>query len=378
MANIGITTAVYRAETALTEVNKSVSKSMERLATSNQNANAGDRSSYSTMGDTFRLDIHGTRAGIKSASVALGYLETGMRVLDSASALLSRLQELAILGANDTNTISDHEAINLEAEAIADEFNRLMSSSTYKGKSIFVDTANEGYIALGSRGQVSTFGIGSVDYSSLYGADRTIDFSDGPNHNAEVNLVSLPSESVEQPTVYLGTPADPISGGVLYEITDLSLLSTWYNNLAPNTELANVTWYLSQATDIGTAADVVVGAQFTGTANPWSATGDVNRLKGALGVKEVKTPLTSIIEGIQIKIKTARVEAGSQYSAIESAVSYATDLTVQYELGKNVVNELNFSKEAAHLAKAQILQDAASAMLIQANNGQRGLIGLIV
>ena len=55
-----------------------------------------------------------------------------MRVL-TASALLSRLQELAVLGANDTNTTADHEAINLEAEAIADEFNRLMTTSTYKG-----------------------------------------------------------------------------------------------------------------------------------------------------------------------------------------------------------------------------------------------------
>ena len=63
-----------------------------------------------------------------------------MRVLDSASGLLSRLQELAVLGANDTNTVADHEAINLE-EAIADEFNRLMTTSTYKGKNIFVDTA---------------------------------------------------------------------------------------------------------------------------------------------------------------------------------------------------------------------------------------------
>ncbi|GIR83843.1 MAG: hypothetical protein CM15mP85_04670 [Rhodobacterales bacterium] len=63
----------------------------------------------------------------------MGYLETGMRVLDSASALLSRLQELAVLGANDTNTLNDHEAINLEAEAIAQEFNRLMSNNTYKG-----------------------------------------------------------------------------------------------------------------------------------------------------------------------------------------------------------------------------------------------------
>ena len=57
---------------------------MERLATGKQNANAGDRSSYVAMSDTFRLDFVGTKAGIKGASVAMGYLETGMRVLDAA------------------------------------------------------------------------------------------------------------------------------------------------------------------------------------------------------------------------------------------------------------------------------------------------------
>ena len=45
---------------------------------------------------TFRLDYVGTKAGIKGASVVMGYLETGMRVLDSASALLARMQELAV------------------------------------------------------------------------------------------------------------------------------------------------------------------------------------------------------------------------------------------------------------------------------------------
>ena len=49
-----------------------------------------------------------------------------------------------------------------------------------------------------------------------------------------------------------------------------------------------------------------------------------------LGVKEVKESLTSIIENVQTKINTARVQAGSQYAAIESAVNYSTDLTVQY------------------------------------------------
>ena len=97
MANIGATTAFYKVETSLTRANNEVSKSMERLATGKANANAGDRSSYVAMADTFRLDFVGTKAGIKGASVVMGYLETGMRVLDSGSALLSRLQELAVL-----------------------------------------------------------------------------------------------------------------------------------------------------------------------------------------------------------------------------------------------------------------------------------------
>jgi hypothetical protein len=44
-----------------------------------------------------------------------------------------------------------------------------------------------------------------------------------------------------------------------------------------------------------------------------------------------------------------------QYAAIESAVDYTTDLTAQYELGFNTVNDVNFSMETAHLAKNQIL-----------------------
>ena len=159
MANIGATTAFYKVETSLTRANSEVSKSMERLATGKQNANAGDRSSYVAMADTFRLDFVGTKAGIKGASVTMGYLETGMRVLDSASALLSRLQELAVLGANDTNTTADHEAINLEAEAISDEFNRLMTTSTMEtahlAKNQILQQAATAMLAQANQGQQS-------------------------------------------------------------------------------------------------------------------------------------------------------------------------------------------------------------------------------
>ena len=167
MASIGTTTAFYKVETSLSRANSEVSKSMERLATGKQNANAGDRSSYVAMADTFRLDFVGTKAGLKGGSVVMGYLETGMRVLDAASALLSRLQELAVLGANNTNTTADHEAINNEAEAMAEEFNRLMTTSTYKERKRFVSTSASEYVAIGGRNAERTFGIGTISYTDL-------------------------------------------------------------------------------------------------------------------------------------------------------------------------------------------------------------------
>jgi flagellin len=271
---------------------------MERLATGKANANAGDRSSYVAMADTFRLDFVSTKAAIKGAAVVQGYLETGMRVLDAASGLLARLQELAVLGANNTNTTADHEAINSEAEALGDEFNRLMTKSTYKGKNVFVAAAGGEYVAMGGRSAEMSFGIKTIDYSALYTATAT-SIAAGPTSGIKtINLRVLPSEAV----IARANAADANS----------------------NTEV-----------------------------------------------------LTSKVEAVQKLINAARVQAGSQYAAIESAVSYATDLTAQYELGYNAVSDVNFSMETAHLAKNQILQQAATAMLAQANSGQQGLLQLI-
>ena len=670
MANIGTTTAFYKVETSLSRANKEVSTSMERLATGKQNANAGDRSSYVAMADTFKLDFVGTKAAIKGASVAMGYLETGMRVLDSASALLARLQELAVLGANNTNTVQDNEAINLEAEAIADEYNRLMTTSTYKGKNIFVDAANDQELAMGGRGAEMTFGITTIDYSELYSStQRTI--AGEPNTGEVFNIAHLPSDAVAAKSY--GTAADQknaesaaatLEAGKKYvlrsfdstdevDMTDsandasaasvltainagtLTLKDSAGTNVTTTMATGNVIEVgssdvtvsqinaagIAQATDGDTdvtgeaqaidgtsgadtarfagtytidaskytsatagagtntnasftitidtlgAATIVMddggdgfaddetitvaaaniggaganltfdingvstvaqrtaaiytsatmtassittsgsgtGAEFTvtinglgaasvtltdggsgyadndtitveglefgnadaaslrfsvngvsdgnitsviyaevldndnafqstetfviqslGNSNGNTATSDSdaaviaaaftdndgNQLSGTLAVGDAikmasvgdtigsttitqqhldaanaliegmtftqhTDSLTSDIENIQSQIARARVEAGSQYAALESAVSYATDLTAMYELGYNTVHDVNFSAETAILAKNQILQQAATAMLAQANRGQQGLLQLI-
>ena len=365
MANIGTTTAFYKVETSLSRANSEVSKSMERLATGKQNANAGDRSSYVAMADTFRMDFVGTKAGIKGGSVVMGYLETGMRVLDAASALLSRLQELAVLAANDSNTDADLHAIDLEAEALGDEFHRLMSTSKYKGKDIFVTTAGSEYVSMGGRNAEMTFGIGKIAYSNLY-------LHDYATYANEANAGKLSS----LPTSMLGT-VTVSEDGVEAKIKTTSIVEG--AKYESSTAHANLTAF-------GADSDPADHEQFTAIKRGIPGSGEVYKQTGQLlfaaseGLLE-STPdtnmLTAQIEDVQAKVNTARVQAGSQYAAIESAVNYTTDLTAQYELGFNTVNDVNFSMETAHLAKNQILQQAATAMLAQANQGQQGLLQLI-
>jgi flagellin len=123
---------------------------------------------------------------------------------------------------------------------------------------------------------------------------------------------------------------------------------------------------------------LTVGMKFTIDSDASDAKMDrVNALVKGMTFTKASDTLTKDIEAVQAKVNTARVQAGSQYAAMESAVDYTTDLTAQYELGFNTVNDVNFSMETAHLAKNQILQQAATAMLAQANQGQQGLLQLI-
>ena len=378
MANIGTTTAFYKVETSLTRANNEVSKSMERLATGKANANAGDRSSYVAMADTFRLDFVGTKAGIKGASVVLGYLETGMRVLDSASALLARMQELAVLAANDTNTSADLKAINAETEALGDEFHRLLSTAKYKGKDLFVDTAGSEYVSLGGRDAEMTFGIGRVLYSNLY-------VHDYEKYAVEVVGTAASADGDDKEMAAIGNLAtDVVIEGVDY-VVETALSDA--DAVAASSE-ADADNLDDPAADTAGGSDDrdTAGDTFTADANTTLATGDVAVQEGQLRYaaseglfqSTVNTDLLiDQIEAVQAKINTARVQAGSQYAALESAVSYTTDLTAQYELGFNTVHDVNFSMETAHLAKNQILQQAATAMLAQANQGQQGLLQLI-
>ena len=283
MAKIGINNAVYRVETALTRSNQNVSKNMSRIATGSNTAIASDRASFSTLADTFALDIAGVKSAIKNSALMKGFLSTAIANIDTLTVLNSQLHELAILGANASNSDADSAAIDLEAEAIADELWRVAANANFKGKDIFDTVDRSEYLSLGGRD-----------------AEYTVTFQ-------TIIASVLP----------------------LYDLTKVPYLSQKNLNKVPSDGISD--------TDA----------------------------------------MTSLTESLQKSLNQLRVELSSHYSALEEADIFITDLRVQYSLAYDSIEQVNFAAETASLVKNQILQNAAMAMLAQANQSQTGLLKLV-
>ena len=171
MANLGISNASYYTDSFIYKLNKEVDNSVARLSTAQENITAKDIASLKSMDYTFRLDVASTNAAVKSMSLTQAYLSTAITSLDNASAILARIHELAVLGANSTNTVDQQAALTVEAEALADEFHKSMSSADFKGKLVF-DVEEErqtGALSLGkTTSGTKEFGIGALDYDFFY------------------------------------------------------------------------------------------------------------------------------------------------------------------------------------------------------------------
>ena len=212
-----------------------------------------------------------------------GFLSTAIANIDTLTVLNSQLHELAILGANASNSDADSAAIDLEAEAIADELWRVAANANFKGKDIFDIVDRTEYLSLGGRD-----------------AEYTVTFQ---------TIIS--------------------SVVALYDYTSVPYLSQDNLKQVPSDGRSN--------TDA----------------------------------------MTSLTESLQKDLNQLRVELSSHYSALEEADMLMTDLRVQYSLAYDSIEQVNFSAETATLVKNQILQNAAMAMLAQANQSQTGLLKLV-
>ena len=141
---------------------------VEKISSNKSNITNGDKTSLVSMDNSFRLDLAATNAAVKNMSLGQAYLSTAISTLDSASAILSKIHQLAVLGANGSNSDADNAAINMEAEALADAFHKSMTAAQFKGKAIFSENPSDSIMAAGGRSKEVQIGVEKIDYDFFY------------------------------------------------------------------------------------------------------------------------------------------------------------------------------------------------------------------
>ena len=76
-------------------------------------------------------------------------------------------------------------------------------------------------------------------------------------------------------------------------------------------------------------------------------------------------------------LNTQRADLGAVSNRLDNTVSNLTNISIQLEGGKGRIEDADFAAESTSLAKSQILQQASTAMLAQANASKQNVLSLL-
>jgi flagellin len=149
--------------------------------------------------------------------------------------------------------------------------------------------------------------------------------------------------------------------------------------LGANPGSGNVTFTLEHPTDsaITTANTTEIttpGGLFSG--NPPGATlSSVSQLD-VLNVANSLKMLTAV-DGALVRIDLERSDLGATMSRMEHTISNLSNIVMNTKAARSRINDADIAAESTELSKAQVLNQAAQAMLAQANKAQQSILQLL-
>ncbi len=159
---------------------------------------------------------------------------------------------------------------------------------------------------------------------------------------------------------------------------DLTNLNTEYQALSSEiTRVASSTKFNGNDVFSATARNVSIGANTT-TNDVLSVT--VGTLATVGGDLTTAANGKTAIDAIDAKIKavtTTRAELGANINRVDSAISNLDTNTTNLSTARGRIVDADFAKESASLTRTQILQQAGTSMLSQANQIPQGVLSLL-
>ncbi len=132
-----------------------LSKSLQKLSSGLRINGAQDDAAGLAISEKFRSQVNGLAQASSNAQDAINLLQTAEGALNESEAILQRMRELAVQGANDTLTVSDRNNITDELQALSKEIDRIAQQTQFNTK-VLLDGGTAGTVGF-------TFQIGAND-----------------------------------------------------------------------------------------------------------------------------------------------------------------------------------------------------------------------
>ena len=351
--------------------------SLQRLSSGLRINSAKDDAAGLAISQRFTTQIRGMDQAARNANDGISLAQTAEGAMGEIGNNLQRIRELAVQSRNATNSATDRAALNAEAQQLKAEIDRVSTQTNFNGvklldgsfaNQVFQVGANQGEtITVGSIVDASSANLGTFDRASVTGAAATA-FTAVTAGDLTVNGVSVGAIAAD-------TSATERAAGVREAINSVSDQTGVYavNDTTTTVTLVSTTQNVTVA-HAGASSTAATTGLTAATTNLTSSTGfaalDISTTAGAdAAMQSMDAALSSI--------NTARANMGAVQNRFSSVVANLSATSENLSAARSRIQDADFAKESAQLTRNQILQQAGTAMLAQANQAPQGVMSLL-
>jgi flagellin len=380
---INTNVASLNAQRNLNASQNSLATSLQRLSSGLRINSAKDDAAGLAISQRFTAQINGLNTAARNANDGISLAQTAEGALGVITDNLQRIRELAVQSSNATNSSSDRAALQTEVGQLLNEIDRVADQTAFNGVklidgsfsgAVFQVGANAGEsITVTSITDANTAALGSV--SQLTGAALTINAS---------ALTGFATAIAAGGVLINGKDIGAIAGASSAAERAGQLVNA-INNISAQTGVGAVyNTATGQVTLSGTATIAVTGTTNSATVAGWAnaaAIGTVatttginlldvsNYANAQLAIQQVDSALSTV--------NTARASLGAYQNRFQSVVSNLQTASENLSASRSRILDADFASETANLTRAQILQQAGTAMLAQANALPQNVLTLL-
>ena len=408
MTVINTNTAATLTANALTKNERAMSQTMERLSTGSRINSASDDAAGLAISSKMTSQINGLNMAVRNANDAISMVQTADGALVEVESMLQRMRELAVQSASATNTTADRGALDLEFTALASEIQRIGTNTQWNGTDLLDGVSTSG-------AQDFQVGANASQVIQHTFADIEVDNADSSAHSAVV--ASTATGTVNTMVFGGGTTGKTFALGDTITFTNDSIVYSGKVTSVNGAQIDGITLHGSTIeTKSGTSDSTTIDATaaggtmtfaysadntFTiksGTAGSTlmttayvTATSDgtaVARGSASRGITaaamyaDISTQLGSqsairSLDVVLADISTVRAAAGASVNRLEYAADNLANVSQNASASRSRILDADYAAETTELARTQIIQQAGTAMLSQANQQAQSVLALL-